>query len=258
MELQAKVRRAVSDQVSGKFQRGPKSQVLIVAHDTVLAKLIKGYLEREGYGVSVAGTLARMRAAIEVGKADLIILDVMLPDDSGWRALRWIRGHSDAPILMLTGEGETIDNVLGLELGADDYLTTPLDLRELVVRLRSIRRRAVPPRSDAERAVDGVLEFSGWVLDPTRQELTSAAGMVVHLTKLECRMLALLVRNPGRTVTRDQLMAAATGRDWEPFDRNVDVHVSNLRRKLDQDPRMPSLIRTVRGAGYMFVPSFGA
>jgi two-component system, OmpR family, response regulator len=245
----------VADQSASK-QRGSKAHVLVVEDDVAVAKLVKSGLEHEGYGVSVVGTVAGLRAAIEAGNVDLVILDVMLPDEDGWSALRWIRARGEIPVLMLSGKDETVDKVVGLELGADDYLTKPFDLRELLARLRSIRRRAEPP-SQAKRAADEVLRFPGWVLDLSSQRLTTEAGKVVHLTPLEYRILVLLVRNPRRAVTRDQLMAAATDRDREPLDRSIDVHVSNLRRKLDPDPALPSFIRTVRGAGYMFVPNRG-
>jgi two-component system OmpR family response regulator len=246
---------AVADPSFCKLQRGSKSRILIVVDDAAFATLIKSYLARDGYGVSAVRTVAAMCAAIEAGEIDLIILDTMLPDGDGWSALRWIRARGEMPVLMLTGERETIDKMIGLGLVADGYLPKPLDLRELPARLRRIEQRAEPLPPDAEPGAGGVLKFPGWVLDTTSQQLATETGQRVHLTQMEYRILLLLVRNPRRTVTRDQLMAAAAGRDWEPLDRNIDVHISNLRRKLDVDPKMPSLIRAVRGAGYMFVPS---
>jgi DNA-binding response OmpR family regulator len=157
---------------------------------------------------------------------------------------------------MLTGKGDTVDKVIGLELGADDYLAKPFDLRELLARLRSIQRRSERTPVQDEPAEDAVT-FSGWVLDLASQQLKTEADKVMHLTQAEYRILVLLVRNPRKAVTRDQLMATAAGRDWAPLDRSIDVHISNLRRKLDPDPNQPSLIRTVRGSGYMFVPNRG-
>jgi len=258
VELRMMATSAVTGQSCNKSHRGPKTQVLIVEHDGALAKLIKSYLEHEGYDVSVVGTLSDTFGAVETGKVDLIILSAMLPDAAAWSVLRWIRVLGEIPVLALTGKCDTMDRVIALELGADDSLAAPLDLRELVARLRSIERRAVRPPPDAGPAADGVFRFPGWVLDPSSEQLTTETGEVVHLTQIEYRILVLLIHNPGRTVTRDQLMAAATGRDWTPFDRNIDVHISNLRRKLDGDPTIPSLIRSVRGAGYMFVPSHGS
>ncbi|MBV8168641.1 MAG: response regulator transcription factor [Alphaproteobacteria bacterium] len=234
---------------------GVKLRVLIVEDDPAISKMLKTYLEREGYAVAAAGTVADMRSAIEGGKIDLVLLDVVLPDEDGWSALRWVRARGDLPVIMLTGKGETVDKVIGLELGADDYLAKPFDMRELLARMRSIHRRA--EKRSAPNA-DEAIAFAGWRLDVSSQQLKAEAGDTVHLTQAEYRILVLLAKNPRSVITRDQLMDAMAGREWEPLDRSIDVHISNLRRKLDPDPKQPSLIRTVRGAGYMFVPNRGA
>jgi len=256
VELQATASSAVKGQPSGTPQREPKNQVLIVDDDAAFARQIKTYLEREGYGASAVRSAAGMRDAIETGTVDLIILNVMLRNEDGWSALRWIRARVEIPVLMLTDKRDTVDKVI--ELGAQDHIAKPLDLCELRAWLCRVQRRAEQPPPDAGPAAEGVLRFPGWALDPSSQRLTTETGQPVHLTRIEYRILVLLVRHPRRTITRDQLMASAIGRNWEPFDRNIDVHISNLRRKLDLDPKLPSLIRTVRGAGYMFVPGRGA
>ena len=240
-----------------KSRTGSKSQILVVEDDPAVSKLIKTYLEREGYGVVVAESVGEMRAAIERAPVDMVILDVVLPDEDGWSALRWLRARHALPVIMLTGKAEPVDRVIGLELGADDYVAKPFDLRELLARMRTIQRRldkaqAPPPANSAE-----AIEFAGWTLDMVSQQLLSDAGERVHLTQAEYRILALLARNSRRVVSRDELMDATAGRDWEPFDRSIDVHISNLRRKIDPDPKQPSLIRTVRSAGYMLVPQRG-
>jgi DNA-binding response OmpR family regulator len=241
-----------------KVSPGAKHRVLIVEDDSSVAKLLRTYLEREGYSAASAETVADMRSAVEAGRVDLVLLDVVLPDEDGWSALRWLRARSDLPVIMLTGKGETVDKVIGLELGADDYLAKPFDLRELLARMRSIQRRAEKRAAPAAGATAAdVIAFAGWMLDVASQQLKTEGGELVHLTQAEYRILVVLARNPRQVVSRDQLMEAMAGREWEPFDRSIDVHISNLRRKLDPDPKLPSLIRTVRGAGYMFVPSRG-
>ncbi len=236
------------------------SKILIVEDDRSVFRLLQSYLEREGYSVVNAETVASMRRLIESTPVSLVLLDVGLPDEDGWSALKWLRARSDIPIIMLTGKSEMTDKVVGLELGADDYLAKPFELRELLARIRTIQRRtekaaaaqAAAPAANGE--ADGKIAFAGWVLDPASHLVKSEAGETLHLTQAEFRILTLLARNPGVVVPRDDLMSAAAGRDWDPFDRSVDVHISNLRKKLDLDPNLPSLIRTVRGAGYMFVP----
>jgi DNA-binding response OmpR family regulator len=158
---------------------------------------------------------------------------------------------------MLAGKTDTVDKIAGLKLGADDYLDKPCDLGELLARLRSIQRRVDRPLEHRAPVPPDQIRFAGWMLDMGSQQLTAESGDAVHLTLAEYRMLALLARNPHRVITRDQLMGVVAGRAWEPHDRSIDVHVSNLRRKLDPDQKQPSQIRTVRGAGYMFVPQRG-
>ncbi len=233
------------------------SKILIVEDDRAVFRLLQSYLEREGYSVVNAETVASMRRIVESTPVSMVLLDVGLPDEDGWSALKWLRARSDLPIIMLTGKGEMTDKVVGLELGADDYLAKPFELRELLARIRTIQRRtekaATAPAPAAENG-DGKISFAGWVLDPASHLVKSEAGETLHLTQAEFRILTLLARHPNAVVPRDDLMTAAAGRDWDPFDRSVDVHISNLRKKLDLDPNLPSLIRTVRGAGYMFVP----
>jgi DNA-binding response OmpR family regulator len=227
---------------------------LIVEDDPAVSKLIKTYLEGEGYDTSTAETAVQMRAAIEAKKVDFIILDDVLPDEGGWSVLRWLRARHALPVIMLAGRAEPVDRVIGLELGADDYVAKPFDLRELLARIRTIQRRVGNARPPPSPTTTEAIQFAGWTLNFASQRLLSGAGDAQHLTQAEYRVLVLLARNPRRIVSRDELMDATAGRDWEPFDRSIDVHISRLRRKIDSDPRLPSLIRTVRGAGYMFIP----
>ncbi len=235
------------------------SKILIVEDDRAVFRLLQSYLEREGYSVVNAETVASMRRIVESTPISMVLLDVGLPDEDGWSALKWLRARSDLPIIMLTGKGEMTDKVVGLELGADDYLAKPFELRELLARIRTLQRRteksaAAAAAAPAAENGGGKITFAGWVLDPASHLVKSEAGETLHLTQAEFRILTLLAKNPNAVVPRDDLMTAAAGRDWDPFDRSVDVHISNLRKKLDLDPDLPSLIRTVRGAGYMFVP----
>src|SRR5271168_4073694 len=183
--------------VASQYQKPPaglrKARILIVEDDAAVSLPTKTYLEHEGYETSVAASVAAMRSATLEGTVDLVILDVGLPDEDGWSALRWLRARSSLPVLMVSGKSETVDKVVGLELGADDYLVKPFELRELLARLRSILRRVPLARAAAfDGAVDQAVKFAGWVLDPMCQQLKSEAGEPVHLTQMEYQLLKLL------------------------------------------------------------------
>lgn len=232
-----------------------KTQILIVEDDPAVSKLLTAYLGKEGFETAIAGSVPEMQTAFLAAPPDMIILDVVLPGEDGWSALRWLRARSQVPVIMLTGKGDTVDKVVGLELGADDYLSKPFDLRELLARLRTVQRRAAKTDlPSASPAPTEEVRFQGWVLDLAAQQLRNEQGEVVHLTLAEYRILELLAQAPRQVVTRERLMEAVAGRDWDPMDRSMDVHVSNLRRKLEANPRQSGLIRTVRGSGYMLVP----
>jgi DNA-binding response OmpR family regulator len=179
----------------------------------------------------------------------------MMPGEDGLTLTRFLRERSKVGILILTGKGDPVDRVVGLEMGADDYLPKPFELRELLARVRSILRRvASDPAATApsdEAAPTNVLTFDGWRLDCLRHGLMAPDGREVHVTTAEYKLLEALARNPNRALDRDRLMDAIAGRDWQPFDRSIDLHVSNLRQKIESDPRRPQIIKTVRGAGYM-------
>jgi DNA-binding response OmpR family regulator len=244
------------DQVAGIVGTTTRRHVLIVEDDPNISKVIVNYLEKEGYGASSVETVAAMRSRISDKDVSLVILDVGLPDEDGWSALRWLRARSDVPVVMLTGKSETVDRVIGLELGADDYIAKPFELRELLARLRSIWRRA-EMSSNSEDRRENEIKFEGWILDTSSQQLKSVAGEIVHLTPAEYQILELFAKNPRVIITRDRLLDVTVGRAWVPFDRSIDVHISNLRGKLDPNPNEPSLIRTVRCSGYKFIPDRG-
>jgi len=227
--------------------------ILVVDDDPRLCRLLARYLTAEGYSVRTAGTGRDMREMMALEEPRLVILDLMLPDDDGLTLAREIRARSDIGILMLTGKREPVDKIVGLELGADDYMTKPFDERELLARVRSILRR-VDPKGPHEQDEGSLLRFDGWTLDLAAYELTDPAGEPVELTAHEFELLAALASHAGRVLSRDAILEIVAGRDWTPYDRSVDVLVGKLRRKLGDDPRSPHMIKTVRGAGYKLTP----
>jgi two-component system, OmpR family, response regulator len=225
--------------------------ILIVDDDPRILRLIGHYLRQEGYSVHAAACAHEAREQLSTAPPALIILDVGLPDGDGFTLTREIRLHWDIPIIMLTGKNQTVDKVVGLELGADDYMTKPFEERELLARIRGILRRSRTPAHSPSPATGGIAVFGeGWRLDLTRHELFSATGENVYLTSQEFRLLEAFVRCPNRVLSRDALMDRIAGRDWNPLDRSIDVLIAKLRKKLENNPTQPSLIKTIRGAGY--------
>ena len=231
-------------------------RLLVVDDDREIRDLVSRFLVKHGYKVTAARDAREMTAALGGGEVDLIILDVMLPGRSGLELCRDLRGKSDIPILMLTAMGEETDRIVGLEMGADDYLPKPFNARELLARIRAILRRAEGPRRAA--AVGRALRFSGWILDRGRRRLAAPDGVVIDLTSGEYELLTVFAEHPQRVLTRDQLLDLARGREAMPFDRSIDVQVSRVRRKIEADPKSPVMIVTVRGDGYMFTPEVEA
>jgi len=227
--------------------------ILIVDDDQRLRRLLSRFLAREGYNVREAGDADEMRRALAIRGADLIVLDLMLPGEDGLSLARELRATSDVPIVMLTGKGSTVDKVVGLEVGADDYITKPFDERELLARIRTVLRRSV--RRDAASAqppAGRMARFRGWCVDLVSHEVLSPRGDRVPVTGNEFQLLASLLARPQRALTRQEILDLVFGRDWSPTDRSIDVLVAKLRRKLEDDPRHPQMIKTVRGVGYKF------
>ncbi len=219
-------------------------RVLIIDDDAELGTLLTEFLKREGFGVEVELEGRRGLERALGGDADLVVLDVMLPGMDGFEILRHIRQKSRIPVLMLTARGEDVDRIVGLELGADDYVPKPFNPRELAARIRAILRRTESqPGPDRSR-----MEINGVALDPGSREV-SVDGRRVELTTLEFDILELLMRSAGRVLSRDALMEAIYNRKSTPFERSIDMHISHLRRKLELDR---TLIKTVRGVGYQF------
>ncbi len=228
-----------------------KDRILVVDDDPEIRRLLADYLEKNGFEAVVARNGREMGQALERHAIDLVVLDLNLPDSDGLTLCRDLRVRSSMPVLMLTARGEEADRIVGIEMGADDYLVKPFSPRELLARIKTIlrRTRALPPNMKAE--AQRCLAFAGWRLDTATRTLTAADGVVVPLSGGEYRLLRVLLEHPNRVLNRDQLMELIHGREAEPFDRAIDVQISRLRQRLRDDSREPQLIKTVRGEGYV-------
>jgi DNA-binding response OmpR family regulator len=230
--------------------------ILVVDDDPMIRSLLRRYLMGEGLRVSEAVDGAGIRAALAQGPVHTVLLDLVMPGEDGLTLARMIRQRSNVPIIMLTGKGELIDRVVGLEAGADDYIIKPFELRELLARIRAVLRRAAPqpppePLSDIQPPGETLL-FEGWGLDLVKRELRDPAGAAVPLTAGEFDLLRVFASNPNRVLSRDRLIELVKGRDWASFDRAIDTQVGRLRKKIEADPANPTLVKTVRGGGYIF------
>jgi DNA-binding response OmpR family regulator len=224
-----------------------RTRVLLIDDDEALGRLLTEYLEQFGFMVKAVTHAHEGLQALESERPDIVVLDVMLPGMDGFAVCRKVREGSRVPIVMLTARGSVMDRIVGLELGADDYLPKPFEPRELVARLQAVLRRGPAPAGTGETVRVGTLEI-------TEEARTARLeGRPLELTTAEFELLSLLVRNRGRVLTRERIMEATRGLDWEAFDRSIDVLVSRLRQKLGDDPRHPSFIKTVRGLGYRFI-----
>jgi two-component system OmpR family response regulator len=229
---------------------------LIVDDDAEICQLVGHFLEPHDFRVTAAGDGPSMRAALNREPADLIILDLMLPGEDGLALCRELRTTSPVPIIFLTALNSEADRVVGLEMGADDYLSKPFSTRELLARVRAVLRRAAPatdePPDVTPKAATGKrLRFSGWTLDTGRRQLTAPDGVLVELSGGEYELLVAFLERPQIVLTRDQLLDVTHGRSAGPFDRAIDMQVGRLRRKIEVDPKTPELIKTVRGGGYV-------
>jgi two-component system OmpR family response regulator len=222
--------------------------LLIVDDDREIRDLLQRFLAKHGFRVDTAGDGRAMQRLLDNGRFDLVVLDLMLPGEDGLAICRRLRATTRLPIIMLTALAEETDRIIGLELGADDYLAKPFNPRELLARIRAVLRRAEP----ADAPADAVYRFAGWRLDPARRQLQDPEGTVVPLTAGEYDLLLALVERPQRVLSRDQLLDLTRGRAAIAFDRSVDVQLSRLRRKIARDgDDMAELVKTVRGGGYM-------
>jgi len=222
--------------------------------------MLVDYLGSHGYEVAQAGSGEEMRAALERAVPDVVLLDVNLPGEDGLSLARYLRERHDLGIIMVTAAGDVVDRIVGLEVGADDYIAKPFDPRELRARVKSVIRRvqqrtqpaATPtatPAASARRVSVGAC-----ALDLATHRLLGPDGQEIPLTHMEFDLLRVFTEHPNQVLTRDQLLTLTRNREWEPFDRSIDIRIARLRRKVEPDPENPQIIRTVRGAGYMFVP----
>ncbi len=227
-------------------------RVLIVEDDRQVRETVADYLESQGYEVAQAGDGQAMREALAREVPELVLLDLRLPDEDGLALARWLRERHELAIIMLTAAGEVIDRVVGLEVGADDYLAKPFDLRELLARIKSVLRRAARPAGGAAAARR--VSFGPCTLDLDRHQLIGRNGEELPLSGMEFDLLRAFAEHPNRVLSRDQLLTLTRNREWEPFDRSIDIRIARLRRKIEADPDKPKTIKTVRGSGYIFIP----
>jgi len=226
--------------------------ILFVEDDPDIRSLVADFLEQNGYRLSVAKDGRDMDRLLGVSRIDLLILDIMLPKEDGLSLCRRIRASSNVPIIMLTARASEVDRVVGLEIGADDYLTKPFGTHELLARIRALLRRAQSGARAPQVRQSAALQFAGWKLDTVTRRLTSADGAQVPLTGGEFELLAVFCDRPNLILTRDQLLDLTRGRGPTLFERSIDIQISRLRRKIEADPKDPMLIQTVRSGGYIF------
>jgi DNA-binding response OmpR family regulator len=233
------------------MEEATMTHILVVDDDAKIRRLLRRCLEEEGYQISEAGSGAEATRLLETKKRfDLVTLDLHLPDCNGLEIGRQIRAQSRLPLIMVTAKGDPIDRIIGLELGADDYITKPFHLREVVARVRAVLRRTAESAGLPRKT--STLRFGDWILDPRKRELKTSSGKVCELTSSEFDLLTVFAWHPHHVLSRDQIMDLLRGHDWHPADRSIDNLVVRLRRKVESDPVHPTLIKTVRSAGYCF------
>lgn len=236
------------------------ASVLVVDDDPQICDMLRDYLDGHGYDVRTAGDGASVRALVAERAPHVVLLDIGLPGEDGLSLARHLRENYDLGIIMVSGAGDTVDRIIGLEVGADDYLAKPFDLRELRARLKSVLRRyqrgadAAPGQPiEASRRI----AFGLCTLDLDTCLLLGANGAEVPITRAEFELLRVFSERPNRPLSREQLFALAQNRDWDPMDRSIDIRIARLRKKIEPDPEHPRILRTVRGLGYMYAPEAG-
>jgi two-component system OmpR family response regulator len=226
-------------------------RLLVVDDDVDIRTLLAEALSKAGYAVSTAGDGAEMRRVLEREHVDLVVLDLNLPKEDGLTLCRDLRARSSTPVIMLTARGEPIDRIVGLEMGADDYLGKPFEPRELLARIRNVLRRTEALPANLEPVSGGKAKFAGWTLDLQKRHLVDPDGRVIVLSGAEFRLLRVFVSHPNRVLTREQLVALSSGRSYESQQRAIDLQISRLRAKLGDDVSASPIIKTVRNEGYV-------
>lgn len=229
-----------------------KARILVCDDEEHLREMVCEYLEARGFAVTQAPDAAALHQELRKAPPDLILLDVTMPGEDGLTALRTLRSQFETPVIMLTAAADVVDRIVGLEMGADDYLGKPVDLRELEARIKAALRRADSTTGAAQTDLASRIAFGTCQLDPDAKRLFDAQGQEIPMTAMEMRLLCVFAENRGQVLNRDQLLDLAHERNWEPFDRSIDLRISRLRRKIEANPGKPEIIRTVRGIGYIF------
>jgi DNA-binding response OmpR family regulator len=230
------------------------ARVFIVEDDPSVREILVDYLSSQGFEVAAAADGAGLRAVLDSSVPDVVLLDVNLPGENGLSLARHLRERHDCGIIMVTGAGDVVDRIVGLEVGADDYIAKPFDPREVLARLRSVLRRMQGKAEAVAEARASGIAMGRCRLDLLRRQLLDAEGREVALTAMEFDLLKAFADHPNQVLSRDQLLSLTRNREWEPFDRSIDIRIARVRKKLEEDAENPRVIRTVRGAGYMFVP----
>lgn len=238
-----------------------QQHIAVVDDETAITELLAGYLAGQGFRTTQLHSGRALMDLLANDPPELVLLDLGLPGEDGFGIARQLRERWRCGLVIITGRGDSVDKVVGLEVGADDYVTKPFDLRELVARIRAVLRRIEPtaaaPATPAPAAAASCLGFNGWRLDLAARRLDDPSGAEVRLTTGEFELLATLAQHPGRVLSRDFLLEQTRGREAAPFDRTIDVQIGRLRKKLEADAENPQIIKSVRGAGYIFIPPVG-
>ncbi|HEV7254954.1 MAG TPA: response regulator [Mesorhizobium sp.] len=226
--------------------------ILVIDDQRDIREPLGRYLEKQGLRVSLAAGAAEARELMRRQAIDLVILDVMMPGEDGLSLCRHLRESANMPVILLTAMAEDADRIVGLEVGADDYVVKPFNPRELLARVKAVLRRATSLPRSREAGADDRLAFDRWVFDLGRREVVGADGIALPLSAAEFRLLSAFVQRPRMVLSRDQLLDLTSGRDAQPFDRAIDNQISRLRKKLETDPKNPAIVKTVWGGGYVF------